>query len=62
MLDIFKNYSAETSILDDFGYYESRQKIILDNKIQPFGAFSFNVQVYTVTEIYYTVVALVIFD
>ncbi|XP_068664803.1 YTH domain-containing protein ECT2-like isoform X2 [Aristolochia californica] len=35
MLNIFKNYSAKTSILDDFGFYESRQKAMQDKKIGP---------------------------
>ncbi|XP_068637993.1 YTH domain-containing protein ECT2-like [Aristolochia californica] len=35
MLNIFKNYSAKTSILDDFGFYESRQKAMQDKKIRP---------------------------
>ncbi|XP_077251040.1 YTH domain-containing protein ECT2-like [Tasmannia lanceolata] len=34
MLNIFKNYSAKTSILDDFGFYESRQKAMQDKKIR----------------------------
>lgn len=32
MLKIFKNYDADTSILDDFGFYEEREKIIQDRK------------------------------
>lgn len=32
MLKIFKNYDAETSILDDFGFYEEREKIIQERK------------------------------
>ncbi|KAK8957936.1 hypothetical protein KSP39_PZI001485 [Platanthera zijinensis] len=35
MLNIFKNYSAKTSILDDFGFYESRQKAMQDKRIKP---------------------------
>ena len=32
MLKIFKNYTLKTSLLDDFNYYENRQKIIQDEK------------------------------
>lgn len=32
MLKIFKNYDADTSILDDFGFYEEREKIIQERK------------------------------
>ncbi|KAF8083270.1 hypothetical protein N665_0786s0014 [Sinapis alba] len=32
MLKIFKNYDAETSILDDFVFYEEREKIIQEKK------------------------------
>ncbi|KAI9087277.1 hypothetical protein K1719_030747 [Acacia pycnantha] len=32
MLTIFKNYEAEMSILDDFDYYEDRQKIMQERK------------------------------
>ena len=32
MLKIFKNYSTKTSILDDFEYYEDREKAIRDKK------------------------------
>ncbi|XP_028759088.1 YTH domain-containing protein ECT4 isoform X2 [Neltuma alba] len=32
MLTIFKNYEAETSILDDFDYYEDRQKAMQERK------------------------------
>ncbi|XVE48559.1 hypothetical protein DITRI_Ditri01bG0011400 [Diplodiscus trichospermus] len=28
MLNIFKNYSAKTSLLDDFGFYENREKTL----------------------------------
>lgn len=35
MLNIFKNYSAKISILDDFGFYESRQKAMLDKRVRP---------------------------
>lgn len=35
MLSIFKNYSAKTSILDDFMFYEHRQKTMQDKKRQP---------------------------
>lgn len=34
MLSIFKNYAARTSILDDFEFYESRQKVMQDKKIR----------------------------
>ncbi|MED6217030.1 YT521-B-like domain containing protein [Stylosanthes scabra] len=32
MLKIFKNHTLKTSLLDDFNYYENRQKIIQDEK------------------------------
>ncbi|XP_010260823.1 PREDICTED: uncharacterized protein LOC104599801 isoform X2 [Nelumbo nucifera] len=35
MLNIFKNYSSKTSILDDFAFYESRQKAMQDKRIRP---------------------------
>lgn len=34
MLKIFKNYSTKTSILDDFEYYEDREKAIRDKKLR----------------------------
>ncbi|KAF8412606.1 hypothetical protein HHK36_000575 [Tetracentron sinense] len=35
MLNIFKNYMSKTSILDDFSFYESRQKAMQDKRIRP---------------------------
>ncbi|XP_058101045.1 YTH domain-containing protein ECT4-like isoform X2 [Magnolia sinica] len=35
MLNIFKNFTAKTSILDDFGFYESRQKAMQEKRIRP---------------------------
>eukprot|EP00262_Sarcandra_glabra_P008943 TRINITY_DN22899_c0_g1_i1.p1 TRINITY_DN22899_c0_g1~~TRINITY_DN22899_c0_g1_i1.p1 ORF type:complete len:615 (+),score=132.68 TRINITY_DN22899_c0_g1_i1:212-2056(+) len=35
MLNIFKNYMSKTSILDDFAFYESRQKAMQDKRIRP---------------------------
>lgn len=32
MLKIFRNYTLKTSLLDDFLYYENRQKILLEEK------------------------------
>ncbi|CAN6475567.1 unnamed protein product [Victoria cruziana] len=32
MLRIFKNYAAKSSILDDFGYYERREKLLMNNR------------------------------
>ena len=32
MLNIFKNYGTDTSILDDFDYYEERQKAMQERK------------------------------
>ncbi|KAF8387617.1 hypothetical protein HHK36_026270 [Tetracentron sinense] len=37
MLNIFKNYTAKTSILDDFMYYEVRQNIMLEEKARLHG-------------------------
>ncbi|XP_031497089.1 YTH domain-containing protein ECT4-like isoform X4 [Nymphaea colorata] len=33
MLKIFKDYAAKDSILDDFGYYERREKLLMKNRI-----------------------------
>ena len=32
MLTIFKNHDAETSLLDDFNFYDEREKALLDRK------------------------------
>jgi len=32
MVKIFKEHASKTSILDDFAFYENRQKIMLENK------------------------------
>lgn len=32
MLKIFKYFHTNTSILDDFEFYESRQKVMLDKR------------------------------
>lgn len=32
MLKVFKNYAKKTSLLDDFMYYENRQKILQEEK------------------------------
>jgi len=34
MLKIFKNYSLKTSILDDFTFYEGRQKVMKEKKLR----------------------------
>jgi len=34
MLAIFKNHEAETSILEDFNFYEQREKAMLDDRQQ----------------------------
>lgn len=34
ILDIFKNYPSKTSILDDFDFYESRQKMMQEKKVR----------------------------
>lgn len=34
MLAIFKNHEAETSILEDFDFYEQREKAMLDDRLQ----------------------------
>ncbi|XP_057867629.2 YTH domain-containing protein ECT4 isoform X1 [Cryptomeria japonica] len=36
MLNIFKNFSSKTSILDDFMFYESRQKTMQEKKRMPY--------------------------
>ncbi|ESW24457.1 hypothetical protein PHAVU_004G132700, partial [Phaseolus vulgaris] len=58
ILNIFKNYVARTSILDDFEFYESRQKVLQEKKtrqpmphtsiqvcftLQPYSKISLNV-------------------
>uniref|UniRef100_A0A0D9V455 YTH domain-containing family protein n=2 Tax=Leersia perrieri TaxID=77586 RepID=A0A0D9V455_9ORYZ len=35
MLNIFKNFSCKTSILDDFEFYENRQKVMQDRRGKP---------------------------
>ncbi|GJN18074.1 hypothetical protein PR202_gb05194 [Eleusine coracana subsp. coracana] len=35
MLNIFKNFSCKTSILDDFDFYENRQKVMQDRRGKP---------------------------
>lgn len=35
MLNIFKSYCAKTSILDDFGFYENRQKAMQEKRNKP---------------------------
>ncbi|KAG8055856.1 hypothetical protein GUJ93_ZPchr0001g30167 [Zizania palustris] len=35
MLKIFKSFSCKTSILDDFDFYENRQKVMLDRRDKP---------------------------
>ncbi|KAG0493962.1 hypothetical protein HPP92_004956 [Vanilla planifolia] len=35
MLNIFKNYTAKTSILDDFDFYESREKAMQEKRTKP---------------------------
>lgn len=35
MLNIFKNFVSKTSILDDFDFYESRQKVMQDKRMRP---------------------------
>lgn len=32
MLNIFKNYSAKTSLLDDFDFYENRERLFRSEK------------------------------
>ncbi|KAL0732069.1 hypothetical protein Bca4012_028163 [Brassica carinata] len=34
VLDIFKNYAAKTSILDDFDFYENREKVMVQKKLR----------------------------
>ncbi|KAL6845414.1 hypothetical protein ACP4OV_024909 [Aristida adscensionis] len=40
MLNIFKNFSCKTSILDDFDFYENRQKVMQDRRGKPFTILS----------------------
>jgi len=35
MLNIFKNFACKTSILDDFDFYENRQKVMQDRRGKP---------------------------
>lgn len=44
MLNIFKNYSAMTSIMDDFEFYEGRQKAMQGRWIKPAGVHSEHLQ------------------
>ena len=34
MLKIFKEHVSKTSILDDFAFYESRQKLMQDKRVK----------------------------
>jgi len=34
VLNIFKNYAAKTSILDDFDFYENREKVMVQKKLR----------------------------
>ncbi|KAL5979355.1 YTH domain-containing protein [Asimina triloba] len=45
MLNIFKSYTAKTSILDDFGFYESRQKAMQEKRMRPLVLHSQQLQV-----------------
>ena len=38
MLNIFKNFSCKTSILDDFDFYENRQKVMQDRRGKPLAS------------------------
>lgn len=50
ILNIFKNYVARTSILDDFEFYESRQKVLQEKKTrQSIPHTSIQVCFYTAT-------------
>lgn len=52
MLNIFKNYPAKTSILDDFDFYESRQKVMQEKKIRPSIPHPDHIQVSLLTFIF----------
>ncbi|KAJ1284787.1 hypothetical protein BS78_03G231800 [Paspalum vaginatum] len=39
MLTIFKNFVCKTSILDDFDFYENRQKVMQDRRGKPLPSF-----------------------
>lgn len=41
MLTVFKNFSTKTSILDDFMYYEERQRIMMEEKSLILGRNSY---------------------
>jgi hypothetical protein len=45
ILNIFKNYVTKTSILDDFDFYESRQKVMQEKRPRPFIPHSDHKQV-----------------
>ena len=34
VLNIFKSYAAKTSILDDFDFYENREKVMVQKKLR----------------------------
>ncbi|AQK97391.1 YTH domain-containing family protein 2 [Zea mays] len=39
MLNIFKNFTCKASILDDFDFYENRQKVMQDRRGKPLTSF-----------------------
>lgn len=45
MLTVFKNFSTKTSILDDFMYYEERQRIMMEEKSLILGRTSYEATV-----------------
>ena len=46
ILNIFKNYASKTSILDDFGFYESREKVMQEKRTRQ-SIPLFNLQVWS---------------
>lgn len=50
MLNIFKNHLSKTSILDDFDFYESRQKVMQEKRIRQSTPY-YDLQVYNFASI-----------
>lgn len=60
MLNIFKNFVSKTSILDDFDFYESRQKVMQDKRMRPLLThFDHHYQVFVHNLLVYFILSLV---